>query len=230
MPSTILSDNGVTSNTSGIKVAGSNDGILELQTTTAGGTATTAITIDTGQRSKFPTTIGVGGATPATSGSGISFPASASASSDANTLDDYEEGTWTPTFTSNLPGNLNIVYATNGRQGYYTKVGRLVTLNFFISMSTFTHTTASSFSKITGLPFASATNTGMEYSSIAMSEFGGITKANYSSFGWYIASNSSEAIGNASGSGQGYDFMNIGDLPSGSTKLLAGTISYFTAS
>jgi hypothetical protein len=161
---------------------------------------------------------------------GIAFPATQVSSANANTLDDYEEGTWTPTFTAQIPGNLNIVYATNGRQGYYTKVGRLVTLHFFIVMSTFTHTTASSFSKITGLPFASATNTGLECSSIAMSEFAGITKANYSSFGWYIASNSSEAIGNASGSGQIYDYINIGDLPSGSTKLLAGTISYFTAS
>ena len=43
---------------------------------------------------KFPATIGVGNATPAASGAGISFPATASASSDANTLDDYEEGTW----------------------------------------------------------------------------------------------------------------------------------------
>jgi hypothetical protein len=51
---------------------------------TTGGTA--AVTVDSGQRTKFPTTIGVGGATPSTSGSGISFPASASASSDANTL------------------------------------------------------------------------------------------------------------------------------------------------
>ena len=56
MPSTILSDNGVTSNTSGIKVAGSNDGILELQTTTAGGTATTAITINTSQAATFAQT------------------------------------------------------------------------------------------------------------------------------------------------------------------------------
>jgi hypothetical protein len=56
MPSTILSDNGVTSNTSGIKVAGSNDGILELQTTTAGGTATTAMTINTSQAVTFAQT------------------------------------------------------------------------------------------------------------------------------------------------------------------------------
>jgi hypothetical protein len=38
-----------------------------------------------------------GGATPTTSGTGITFPASASASTNANTSDDYEEGTWTPT-------------------------------------------------------------------------------------------------------------------------------------
>jgi len=49
MPSTILSDNGVTSGTSGIKTTGSNDGTLALQTTTAGGAATTALSISTAQ-------------------------------------------------------------------------------------------------------------------------------------------------------------------------------------
>jgi hypothetical protein len=49
MPSTILSDNGASSGTSGIKTTGSNDGTLALQTTTAGGTATTALTINTTQ-------------------------------------------------------------------------------------------------------------------------------------------------------------------------------------
>ena len=43
-------------------------------------------------------TIGVGNATPAASGAGITFPANeaTSASTDPNTLDDYEEGDWTP--------------------------------------------------------------------------------------------------------------------------------------
>jgi hypothetical protein len=49
MPSTILSDNGVSSGSAGIKTTGSNDGTLALQTTTSGGTATTAVTIDTSQ-------------------------------------------------------------------------------------------------------------------------------------------------------------------------------------
>ena len=58
MPSTILSDNGVTSGTAGIKTTGSNDGQLALQTTTAGGTATTAMTIDTSQN------VGIGTSSP----------------------------------------------------------------------------------------------------------------------------------------------------------------------
>jgi hypothetical protein len=57
MPATILSDNGVSSGTAGLKTSGSNDGILELQTTTTGGTATTAMAIDTSQN------VGVGNST-----------------------------------------------------------------------------------------------------------------------------------------------------------------------
>jgi len=47
--STIISDNGVVSGTTGLKTAGGDDGSLVLQTTTSGGTATTAMTIDTSQ-------------------------------------------------------------------------------------------------------------------------------------------------------------------------------------
>ena len=49
MPSTILSDNGVSSGSAGLKTTAASDGALALQTTTAGGTATTAVTIDTSQ-------------------------------------------------------------------------------------------------------------------------------------------------------------------------------------
>jgi hypothetical protein len=59
MPSTILSDNGVSSGTAGVKTTGSNDGQLALQTTTSGGTATTAMTIDTSQN------VGIGTSSPA---------------------------------------------------------------------------------------------------------------------------------------------------------------------
>jgi len=54
--STILSDNGVVSGTTGLKTAGGDDGSLILQTTTAGGTATTAMTINTSQAVTFAQT------------------------------------------------------------------------------------------------------------------------------------------------------------------------------
>ena len=91
------------------------------------------------------TTIGVGAATPSTSGSGITFPATQSASTNANTLDDYEEGTWEPVYT-NWTTSPSTVYAT------YTKVGRLVTVNMYAFNGVATAFTAS----IDGLPFASA--------------------------------------------------------------------------
>jgi len=76
-------------------------------------------------------TIGVGGATPAASGSGITFPATQSASSNANTLDDYEEGTWTPNQGSGLT-----VVGTFSSNGTYTKVGNIVTVQGQVSGST----------------------------------------------------------------------------------------------
>jgi hypothetical protein len=72
---------------------------------------------------KATTTIGVGNATPAASGSGISFPATQSASTDVNTLDDYEEGIFTVTLTCTTG---TITLANERLQ--YTKVGRLVTI------------------------------------------------------------------------------------------------------
>ena len=61
-----------------------------------------------------------GGSTTAT-GTGIAFPATQSASTDANTLDDYEEGTYTPTVVVNSG-----TPAYSYQQGYYTKIGRQV--------------------------------------------------------------------------------------------------------
>jgi len=72
------------------------------------------------------------GATLSSSGTGITFPATQSASSDANTLDDYEEGTWTPNLTGDGGGS-GQTYAA--QTGTYTKIGRLVTVNFYVQLS-----------------------------------------------------------------------------------------------
>jgi hypothetical protein len=99
-------------------------------------------------------TIGVGGTTPSASGAGISFPATQSASTDANTLDDYEEGTFTPSYSGGLTG---ITYGSV-RNGYYRKIGGQVTIWFGIMTDGLTVT--SSTLTITGLPFTSASGGG----------------------------------------------------------------------
>ena len=66
--------------------------------------------------------LALSGASTSANGVGITFPATQSASSDANTLDDYEEGTWTP----NIAGIT--VVGTFSSSGIYTKVGRMITV------------------------------------------------------------------------------------------------------
>jgi hypothetical protein len=77
-------------------------------------------------------------------GTGIAFPATQSASTDANTLDDYEEGTWTPSLGGGATGTF---------AGTYVKVGKLVTLHGSISV---TLIVAGSTRVITGVPFPAA--------------------------------------------------------------------------
>jgi len=82
---------------------------------------------------------------------GIKFPGTQSASADANTLDDYEEGTWTPSIQGNAAAG-TVTYGAL-RYGYYTKVGRKVTVGGRIDYSNFTG--ASGYLLINGLPFTS---------------------------------------------------------------------------
>jgi hypothetical protein len=104
-------------------------------------------TMATSTTPSFTTTIGVGGATPAASGAGITFPSTQSASTDANTLDDYEEGTFSPT----ILGGSVAGTATYARQnGIYTKIGNRV---FFTIQIEWSSGTGSGALIIGGLPF-----------------------------------------------------------------------------
>jgi len=85
-----------------------------------------------------------GGAVPQ-SGTGITFPATENLSTNGNTLDDYEEGTWTPTVAT---GWTSVTYAA--QSGKYTKVGNLVTCFFEI---VFSGTSAATTVLLGGLPF-----------------------------------------------------------------------------
>jgi hypothetical protein len=78
----------------------------------------------------------------------IKFPATQVASDNANTLDDYEEGTWTMGVEFG-GASVGVTYAANA--GSYTKIGRQVTVNGYLQLSSKGSSTG--VATITGLPF-----------------------------------------------------------------------------
>ena len=156
------------------------------------------------------------GGTVAATGVGVTFPATQSASSDANCLDDYEEGTWTGTLTSSPTPPSSPPTAT----GYYTKIGNLVTV--FIRFTNVNTTGASGEMYIAGLPFTSASPT--ENNSSAPMMYGLSVPALYT-------------VGYVGGNSTNINFLGVANngawatvnLTAGSSKYLNMSISYRTA-
>jgi hypothetical protein len=80
-------------------------------------------------------------------GNGLTFPATQVPSANANTLDDYEEGTFTPTIVGTTTAGTG-TYTT--QVGTYTKIGRLVHAKVAL---TWTAHTGTGNLQINGLPF-----------------------------------------------------------------------------
>lgn len=78
---------------------------------------------------------------------GIQFPATQVPSSNANTLDDYEEGTFTPTIVGVTTPGVGTYTVQIGR---YTKIGREVFFDLEVAVSAHTGTGAM---RVAGLPF-----------------------------------------------------------------------------
>jgi len=91
------------------------------------------------------------------SGGVVFGDAGGSGTSTSNTLDDYEEGTFTPTLSLSTPGNSSFGYST--QLAHYVKVGDIVHFQLNIRLSAFTKGTGSGQVKCEGLPFT-AHNTG----------------------------------------------------------------------
>ena len=81
-------------------------------------------------------------------GGGITFGSDTAA---ANALDDYEEGTWTPSFNTGSP-----TYTTTyARTGTYTKIGNVVHVYMELYMGAISFGDATAIMEFSGLPFAS---------------------------------------------------------------------------
>ena len=93
---------------------------------------------------------------------GIKFPATQVASADPNTLDDYEEGTWTPTVVGTTAGTATYSYQI----GTYVKIGSQVTVTGLVVYSS---GTGAGTLRIGNLPFAGSTSTlRFSFGSVAM--------------------------------------------------------------
>jgi uncharacterized protein YaiE (UPF0345 family) len=94
---------------------------------------------------------------------GIQFQATQSASSNANTLDDYEEGTWTPQIGGSSTGMASVTYVT--QNGKYTKIGDTVYITMDLQWSAASGGTGDA--RVYGLPFTAADS----YTAFAASKY-----------------------------------------------------------
>lgn len=98
------------------------------------------------------------------SGGGLTFNGD---TADANALDDYEEGTWTPVYQGATSAG---TYAYGSRFGNYTKIGNQVHVHCNINNITVT-TAGTGIAQISGLPFTAKANSGTYQGSIRLSRF-----------------------------------------------------------
>jgi hypothetical protein len=149
-------------------------------------------------------------------GAGIQFNGD---TSDANSLDDYEEGTFTPVIGG---GSGTATYSA--QSGWYTKVGRVVNIAWFIS---FSKNTLSGTLRMTNLPFALLNGPGNYYpqGTVLLDSLGTATNnitlqgANNTSGADFIGGNGSTAT---------HTGLPISSLGAGSMEC-RGTLTYFTA-
>lgn len=140
------------------------------------------------------------------SADGLKFPATQVASADGNTLDDYEEGTWTPTLMDNSLDGTGEGQGYTSQGGFYTKIGRRVYISAHFRTSSIGTLTTSESTRIGGLPFTSRT-TALSHSAIAASAGAGLAFSAGNVIAPYIIPNTA------------YIFLENWDLTSGSSTL-----------
>lgn len=147
----------------------------------------------------------------------LKFPAVQNASTDANTLDDYEEGAWTPTLT--FGGNATgMMFAQRG--GTYIKIGRLVVVSFDIRLSAKGSSVGAA--AIGGLPFASSGVAGDGYGCANLRLYSGMSGAGRIGNGYSYGSTTITELCDHS--------INLTDTNFTNTSIVFGSMSYIAAS
>jgi prepilin-type processing-associated H-X9-DG protein len=115
----VITNGSITSDAGfGFNVGNGGDNKIEIGTATSAGSITSLMTIDSGGDVDIET----GDIFFSSAGKGICL--GVTSNTDSNTLDDYEEGTWTMALTCSGSGTITI--NTSNDTGHYTKIGRMV--------------------------------------------------------------------------------------------------------
>jgi len=165
----------------------------------AGGTDGEIITFDS---SGDPAMVGAGtsgqvltsngaGAAPtmqtASGGVPVVFPATRVGDADPNTLDDYEEGTFTPTIQDST-GSDSESQTYGSVKGTYVKIGQLVQCWGYMSLTSFGSLTGGDAARLAGLPFASFNNSPERFSG-GMTDAGGLAISAGNAVTGYLSNN-----------------------------------------
>ncbi len=157
------------------------------------------------------------GTTLTLTGSGGGLKMDGLASSDANTLDDYEEGTWTPTLDC---GSGTATVASGENTMAYIKIGRCVHICGSFSLSAISSPSGTLY--IAGLPFTSANLTeSADQAAFALTWGGVSSNTNPVPFG-YINLSSGTRIRVQAGNGQPDDSTPADHLSASSWFQLGG--------
>jgi hypothetical protein len=95
----------------------------------------------------------------------IQFPATQVASANANNLDDYEEGTWTPILGGE---GTNTGQTYTSQVGRYTKIGNRVYISGYVKLSVL-GTLGGTYAAIKSLPFTSNASSSLATGTVAFS-------------------------------------------------------------
>ena len=141
---------------------------------------------------------------------GISFPnqSASSGTSTSETLDAYEEGTWTPNVESTAGG----AYTISNARGKYIKVGKHVTVQFYFIVSNVNGGTGA---KITNLPFTTKS---------------GAAGDNYIGNSWNTSNGQLSSAVAAQNGTIAYLYVYSGGNPIGQGQGNTGTITYISQS
>jgi hypothetical protein len=122
------------------------------------------------------------------SGKGVHLGVTSATAS--NLLDDYEEGTWTPTL-GDASGNNFTLNSSYSSFGYYTKVGRKVHIHCYIICTAIN--SASGSCRLSGLPFTNINNN-RAYASGTIGYMNSLNLGDGKSLGFYVSINATSGF------------------------------------